>query len=94
MTGKPDLRLMARSGVPVAALLLAQRKHANPNAWTVLEYVMAGSLSLVMLGVGLYGASIAMDSFWPTEPVRRAKQPEAIARDVSANDMPDYLAGL
>lgn len=63
MNRKPSYRLMARAGVPIAKLLLAQRQFAGPSPWTVLEYAMAASLSLVMLGAGLYGASLAMDMF-------------------------------
>lgn len=63
MNRKPSYRLMARAGVPVAKLLLAQRQFADPSPWTVLEYAMAASLSLVALAGGLYGASLAMDVF-------------------------------
>lgn len=75
MNGKPDLRLMARSGVPVAALLLAERRHAKPSGRTMLEYVMAASLSIVALGAGLYGASSALDMFFPSQPPPRAQLP-------------------
>lgn len=63
MKPRPSYRLMARSGLPVAAMLIAQRRYAPPNAWTVLEYAMAATLSLVAMGFGLYGASIAMTMF-------------------------------
>lgn len=75
MNGKPNLRLMARSGVPVAALLLAQRRHAAPSAWTAIEYVMAASLSFATLAGGLYGASSALDMFFPSQPPPRAQLP-------------------
>lgn len=63
MKPRPSYRLMARSGVPVAALLLARRQHANASPWTVLEYATAALLSLVTLAGGLYGASLALDVF-------------------------------
>lgn len=63
MNRTPSYRLMARAGVPIAKLLLARRQFADTSPWTLLEYAMAASLSVVTLAVGLYGASLAMDLF-------------------------------
>lgn len=41
MRGKPDLRLMARSGVPVGKLLAAQLQFRSASPWTWLEYATA-----------------------------------------------------
>lgn len=63
MKGKPDLRLMARAGMPVANLLLARRVHQPPSVWTVLDYGILVAVSLATMGAAIYGASVAMDMF-------------------------------
>lgn len=58
---KPDYRLMARSGVPVAELLLVQRRHAPPSPWTVLEYALAIGLILGFTAACIVAAWWTMD---------------------------------
>lgn len=63
MKPRPCYRLMARSGVPIAALLLASRQHEGPSPWTVLEYAIAVAMVAATSAAGIYGASLAMDVF-------------------------------
>ena len=53
MKGKPDLRLMARSGVPVAALLLAARRHGPPSVATVESFAVVIAVILSMTGAAI-----------------------------------------
>lgn len=54
---------MAREGIPVSELLLAQRRHAPPSPWTVLEYAIACGLLLGTAAAWIAGAWYAADLF-------------------------------
>lgn len=54
---------MARSGIPVAELLLAQRRHAPPSPWVMLDYGIAIFALLTMTGVAIYLGCWVLDLF-------------------------------
>lgn len=62
MNGKPNLRLMARSGVPVAQLLLARRRHADASPAMVVEYAVAFAAFALMTAVWFVAGCWAMDT--------------------------------
>lgn len=61
MKGKPDLRLMARSGVPVGKLLAAQLHFRSASPWTWLEYATLIALLLVLSCAACWFTSLCLD---------------------------------
>lgn len=62
-TVKPDLKLMARSGVPVGKLLAAQLEFRESSPWTWLEYATAIGMLIALSVAACWTTSQALAFF-------------------------------